>query len=166
MIYSITCEYAIRALAWLSRRPKGSLSAIARVHRETGVPRAYVAKVFQGLGRAGVVGSRSGPNGGYFLKKDPKKLTLLDVVRIMDDPARSPLSNCVMGRSDCSDRNPCCLHDDWAKAREAIFRRLSSQTVADAYEPRKIKYRNHKQEGVLSGRMQSVFGYQRSEETL
>ncbi len=162
MIYSKTCQYAIRALNHLASLEDRRPVTIMEVNAKTGVPQAYLAKIFQCLSHSKIVGSRSGPKGGYFLRVDPNKLTLLRVIRALDDISESPLSNCVMGQAQCHDKNPCCLHDIWAKARKQIKARLAKETIVDVGKSRRRTYRNDRRKSGLSKQMQKVFGYHTS----
>lgn len=130
MIYSKTCEYAIRALVCLARRGDQA-TPVRKVSEETGVSQAYVAKVLQCLARSRLLNAHRGPGGGYSPAFQPGEITLMRVVQSLDDPARSPFSNCIMGLDQCNDRNPCPLHPIWARAKEAMVRKLSHCTIAD-----------------------------------
>ncbi len=159
MIYSKTCEYAIRALKYLASKNNRALTSVAEMNKHTGVPSAYLAKVFQCLAREGIVRSKSGPQGGYSLAAHPAQLTVFRVMSAVDDMAVSPLSNCVMGQAECNDRNPCSLHPIWAKAKEEMNRVLKKQTLTDLLECKKGSYAGKKPRAVLSVRMHKIFGH-------
>ncbi len=129
---------------------------------KTGVPQTYVAKTFQCLIHAGILGSKSGPGGGYFFRIEPSKVTLLQVIRILDNFSESSLSKCVMGQIECHDKNPCSLHDIWMKAKEEINQRLGKETILDVVRMKNGTYWNQKRRVVLSKRMQNIFGYKTS----
>lgn len=159
MIYSKTTEYAIRALSYLASKEDKTPATIMEVHKETALPQAYVAKIFQCLVHAGILESKSGPGGGYYLRVEAAKLTILRIMRAVDDRLESPLSNCVMGQAECDNKNPCSLHDIWTKARDEMTRRLEKETVLDIAKMRSGCFWNKKKRMVLSRRMQDVFGY-------
>lgn len=159
MIFSRTAHYAIRALSYLASLEKNRPATIMEVHDKTDVPQAYIAKIFQCLIHAKIVNSKSGPRGGYLLKVDPANLTLLQVINALDDVSESPLSNCVMGQAECSDKNPCCLHTEWVKASGEISKKLAKETILGVMDVKKGAYRTQKKRSVLSKGMQKVFGY-------
>ena len=132
---------------------------LAEVNAKTGVPQAYLAKVFQCLVRTGILGSKSGPNGGYFLRVKPAELTLLRVINALDDFSESAFSKCVMGQSECGDKNPCSLHHIWARSRSQMVQKLEKETIADISRMKKMTFGDKKKRAVLSKRMQKVFGY-------
>ena len=131
MLYSKTCEYALRSLSYFVDKGEGAKASAAVISRETGVPGAYVAKIFQCLTQKGVLASSRGVKGGYSLKSDSSKIKLLDIIRAMDDLEKSPLSNCIMGLHQCNDKNPCLLHHTWADAKELMLKQLSRNSIAD-----------------------------------
>lgn len=128
MIYSKTCEYAIRALLYLATKNGKSLAMIPEVNRETGVPGPYLAKIFQCLARCGILESKRGPCGGFSLRKLPERISLFEIIEAVDDLV--PLVNeCIMGLDRCSVANACPLHFVWAKTRKQILNRLQASTL-------------------------------------
>src|SRR3989338_6157285 len=101
-IYSKTSEYAIRSLAYLASRSWPSYATLGEVSKNTQVPQAYIAKIFQCLVGCGILKSHRGPTGGFYLAVDPSKLSLLQVIEAVDDPSVSAFSGCVMGLEKCS----------------------------------------------------------------
>ncbi len=157
MIYSRTCEYAIRALIYFADHPDQSSATVKEVSHESGIPQSYVAKIFQCLARSGVLKSQRGPKGGYSLLVPVSKLSLLKIVHSLDDLTNSPFSNCVMGLEKCNDKNPCPLHPIWSKAKEAMLDKLAASTLSDV-AALGDKFRWGKQRRVtLSKRMREIF---------
>ena len=157
MIYSKTCEYAIRALSYIAKKgPKSSVTS-AKVSRHTHVPKAYVAKIFQCLVKAGILSSRRGPTGGFALVMAPSDLTVLKVIRAVEDSSRSFLSGCVMGFNQCENKTPCPLHFVWTKTKEAMIKNLLSCTVEEIAKVNgKFKTGKHSRY-TLSKKMRKVF---------
>jgi Rrf2 family protein len=157
VIYSKTCEYAIRSLIFFAEHPEKKSATVKEVSKETGVPQAYVAKIFQCLVRSRILYSQRGSRGGYAPFIPASKLTLLKVVESLDDVSKSPFSNCIMGLQKCNNINPCPLHDIWAKAKEQMMKKLSSSTILDVSKLgdkfRQGKQRRH----FLSKHMRSIF---------
>jgi Rrf2 family iron-sulfur cluster assembly transcriptional regulator len=65
------------------------------------------------------------------LLKDPKEITLLDVVRAIDSD--EVLTNCVMQNRSCKclelEKAPCPVHDDYEKVRTGMIKFFSSKTI-------------------------------------
>lgn len=91
---SQTAEYALRAVTHLSAQPRKHPTT-AQISEATQVPSNYLAKIMQGLSRAGLVRSQRGPGGGHTLTRDPEVLTVLDVVNAVDPVQR--IQSCPLG---------------------------------------------------------------------
>jgi len=95
----------------------------------TGVPQSYMRKVLHELVRAGVLSSTRGKGGGFTLAVAPKRLTLLAIVSRFDE--LGPSRRCLLGRTECSDRDPCPVHDRWKAAAEEVAAFFRDTTLAD-----------------------------------
>ena len=84
---SRTAEYALRAIVWLSGHPESSVTGHA-LATATQVPPDYLAKVMQGLVRAGLVEAQRGKNGGFSLVSTPGDVTILDVINAVEPVRR------------------------------------------------------------------------------
>lgn len=116
---SQTAEYALRAVTHLSAHGQEKPTT-AEISAATQVPSNYLAKVLQGLSRAGLVRSQRGPGGGHTLTRDPAVLTVLDVVNAVDPLQR--IQHCPLGLKDHPQL--CPLHrrlDNVAAMVEASF---------------------------------------------
>lgn len=78
-----TAEYALRAVVALAQNP-GSPLTTSQMAEITRVPAGYLSKVLQVLGRAGLVKSSRGLHGGFELRCDPAKTSVLEVVNAVD----------------------------------------------------------------------------------
>lgn len=129
MIYSKTCEYALRALSYLASKESRVLTMIPEVSRKTGVPAPYIAKIFQSLVRSGILESQRGPTGGFAFKRPPETISLFEIIETIDDV--SPLVNqCVMGLDECSSANACPLHVVWSRAKSNVLDTLKCTTLS------------------------------------
>lgn len=157
MIFSRTSRYAIRALAFMAEKESGAVFEISALAKKAGAPAAYLAKVFQGLSRAGLLVSHRGQGGGHLLSRDPKTISLLQIVEATDDVKNSALSNCVMGLEECSDKNPCTLHDIWVEAAKRMKDELMGTTLEDVAGFMGKLRSKKKSNRVLSRRIRAVF---------
>jgi len=140
VIYSKTCEYAIRALVYLAGKEKGAFTMVSEISEETGVPGPYIAKIFQNLVKKEILKSLRGPSGGFAFKDNPEELSLKQVVMAIDD--FSQLDQCIMGLDSCSNDNPCPLHEVWSEAKEKINQHLERCRLTQlTKDVGKLKYR-------------------------
>lgn len=118
-----TAEYALRMVACLAG-DLNQLHSADGIAEATQVPRRYLNRVLQGLVRAELVHSRSGPGGGYSLAKSADSITLLDVVNAISPLER--IRHCPLGLP--SHQKLCPLHQELDcayAATENAFRRVT-----------------------------------------
>lgn len=120
-MFSQTVEYALRAVVFLAdQAPEGRTTD--QIAQATRVPKAYLAKVLQGLCKAGLVHSQRGIGGGMTLAKEPAELTILEVVNAVEPLRR--IRECPLGLTAHGIRL-CPLHqrlDNALALVEAAFR--------------------------------------------
>ncbi|MEA3284734.1 MAG: Rrf2 family transcriptional regulator [Synergistota bacterium] len=89
---------------------------------------AHMAKVFQRLVRAGLVGSVRGPAGGFELLKKPSEISLYAVYRAIEGDLRP--KSCVLGLSRCPFRE--CMFGDFPdRVYEEFTDHLKSRSLGD-----------------------------------
>ena len=129
MIFSNATEYAIRGLSELAGRNLDSPVMLDDLVAGTGLPRDFVAKIFQKLVRAGILRSAKGRGGGFALAKPQHAVTLLDIVEAVEGPQL--LDACVVGLEKCNDQMPCAQHDLYKPIRQRLKDYLTTTTLAD-----------------------------------
>jgi Rrf2 family transcriptional regulator, cysteine metabolism repressor len=115
---SITTKspYAVLALAELGRTAGTAPVPIGELARRRDVPVQFLEQLFAVLRRAGVISSQRGVKGGYRFARDPSKVTVLEIVELLDGP---------LGRDS---------EGVFADAAEAARRVLEQTTIADVIE--------------------------------
>jgi len=129
MLYSKPCEYAIRALAHVAQAPKNEEVRAQEIARREKLPGPVLAKVLQELVRKGLLRSRRGPGGGFWLARRADLITLRDVVGAID--GLDHFQECAVGLDRCSDETPCPLHDTFKGIRAQIHRYLEETNIAE-----------------------------------
>lgn len=125
---SQTAEHALRAVLHLADRAEEGPIPVERIADSLGIPRNYLSKTLHQLGRDGILASTRGPHGGFELNVPPGELTLYRVVRPFDDLEER--RTCLLGRPQCSDRNPCPAHDRWKAVADRVAAFFRETTVA------------------------------------
>ena len=120
-MFSQTVEYALRAVVCLAQQaPKPCTTD--QISEVTKVPKAYLSKVLQNLGRSGIVTSQRGIGGGVALARPPEELTILEVVNSVEPIVR--IQTCPLGLKSHG-HTLCPLHrrmDDVLAATESTFK--------------------------------------------
>jgi Rrf2 family nitric oxide-sensitive transcriptional repressor len=129
-VISQTTEYALRAVVWLAANPEKPLTA-HQIAEATRVPAGYLAKVLQGLSRAGLLHSQRGLGGGFTLARSPDSLTMWEVVQAVDPLKR--IKECPLGFEAHGDEL-CPLHQQIDKAIGMIEAEFTACTIARLIE--------------------------------
>ncbi|MHB8809423.1 MAG: RrF2 family transcriptional regulator [Desulfobulbaceae bacterium] len=119
-------EYAIRCIIYLSRQGRGVLTNKNDIAEQAEIPPHFLAKIAQDLAKAGFIEIRQGPRGGFVLLKEPKEITLLDVVETMIGEIY--LNDCVARPSSCNALTACGVHQVWINARNQLRETLRQAT--------------------------------------
>jgi Rrf2 family nitric oxide-sensitive transcriptional repressor len=126
-MFSQTVEYALRAVVHLaSEAPEGRTTD--QIAKATKVPRAYLSKVLQSLGRAGLVHSQRGIGGGMTLTKSADELTILEVVNAVEPIQR--IKTCPLGL-DAHGVHLCPLHSRLDNALAMVEQAFANTTVGE-----------------------------------
>lgn len=88
MRVSSRADYGVRALFDLAQRYDQGPTQSRDIAARQGVPEAYLHQVLGALNRAGLVRSTRGPLGGHELARDPRDVTLWDILLVLDGPDR------------------------------------------------------------------------------
>jgi len=128
MVFSKTCEYALRAVIFIAQRSEnGTKIGIKEIAEGIDSPVHFIAKILQDLGKRGLVQSSKGPNGGFYINEAGQKKTLIDIVRAVDGD--NIFTGCGLGLKNCSEIKPCPLHNEFKLIRSKIQTTLSSATI-------------------------------------
>lgn len=127
VIFSKKCEIGLQSVLYLSTLEPEKLVNASEVSEKLKIPKEFVAKVLQILTDSGIVGSKKGKNGGFFLAKAAADVSLIDIVLALDGPA--VFNNCVLGFKGCSVSEPCPVHDHWGTLRNEAYKMLSTETL-------------------------------------
>ncbi len=134
MMLSQKCQYALRALFELARRPGDGPVKIADVAEAEAIPVRFLEVILSELKRGGFVESRRGKEGGYLLAREPRRITAGEVIRFVDGPL-GPVSCAVPGEgADCPLGPSCVFMPLWRRTRQAISDVLDSTTLQSLVE--------------------------------
>ena len=126
-MFSQTVEYALRAVVHLASEAPAPLTT-EQIAAKTLVPRAYLSKVLQSLGRAGLVHSQRGMGGGMTLTREPDQMTILDVVNAVEPIQR--IRTCPLGLAAHGVRL-CPLHRRVDDALAMVEEAFAKSTLAE-----------------------------------
>jgi Rrf2 family protein len=127
-------EYGIKALAHLASADSSAhLIPIREIAERENIPIKFLEQILLALKNAGLLHSRMGVSGGYYLAHPPEEITLGQIVRTLDGtiaPIRC-VSHIAYERCVCPDEENCGLRSAMLEVRNAIADILDRTTVAD-----------------------------------
>jgi Rrf2 family protein len=126
---SQAAELAVRGVQVLAQRHGGKPVPLDEICKARELPKQYLIKLFGMLSRAGLILPIRGKGGGYKLARDPKDITLLQVIEAIEGPIAVNL--CQEAPKRC-DFDKCPVRPVWADVQEYLQQKLSSVTLADA----------------------------------
>jgi Rrf2 family protein len=126
-------QYAFRALTYLVDKYNQGPVLISDIAEKKKIPLKFLENILLELKKAGILDSKKGKGGGYYIREHPSKTSVAAVVRIVNGPIS--LLPCVSlyfyQRCDNCDEGNCGLHDVMASVRDATLNILEHRTLED-----------------------------------
>ena len=122
-------DYAVRAVLHLARAGNTERSATSAIAKEQKIPPSFLAKIISQLSIAGLLHTSRGARGGVTLAREPKEITLLEVVEAIDGPIQ--LNECVANDGACTFEENCPIRSVWCNAQDELVGRLRTTNFAD-----------------------------------
>ena len=126
------CQYALHALIYLGEHQGSGLIFISEIAASKKIPKKFLEAILLDLKRSGVLGSKQGKGGGYFLRMKPADVNLAEVVRQFDGAIA--LVSCAAHKfyepcAECEDEETCTVHDAFLQIRNATVEMLKADTL-------------------------------------
>jgi Rrf2 family protein len=125
-------RYSMLAMVRLAREyGKGTLM-INEIAKSERIPKRFLESILLELKNNGYLGSKLGKNGGYFLVKDPKNITLLEIVRLFEGSIA--LLKCTSEKyyepcEHCKDEETCTIREPFKDIREYTYNKLANTSL-------------------------------------
>lgn len=131
MRMSKKCDYALRALIFMGLEERPGYYSIHDIAAAEDIPFRYLEQIFLALKNSGILAARSGPSGGYRLRKDPSSVSLIDIVRLIDGPVAPARCVSRTAYDKCPRESVCALRPVLSEVRDAIAKILDSISLED-----------------------------------
>ncbi len=127
-------KYAINALVYLAKESKGQPIQISRIAESENIPRKFLEAILLDLRNAGILSSKKGKTGGYYLHQDPGEINIAEVVRLFDGAIA--LLPCVAHKyyercEECRDEAVCGIRSVFAEVRTETVNMLKKATLTE-----------------------------------
>ncbi len=132
-LLSEAAEYALRSVVWLAQRPPGPYKT-RQIAAGTHAPPGYLVKSLQALAHHQILAGQRGSTGGFTLVRDPKTLSVLEVINAVDPIER--IDVCPLGLA-AHGKQLCPLHRRIDDAMASIEREFGETTIAEVIRNRR-----------------------------
>ncbi len=143
-------KYALKALIYLAREQDKGPILIADLAREERIPKKFLELILLALKNSGVLQSKKGKGGGYYLARPAREISMGRVIRILEGPlapvpcvSESAYARC----EECDDEWSCGIRLVMKDVRDAMAQILDSASLADVLE--RIEQEKQKKDGAL-----------------
>ena len=128
MQVSRTLDYAVRSLIYMGNHevPRMSMKEISEAQH---IPQNYLAKIMRRMVERGLIRSMVGPEGGYFLRRDPKDINLRDVYEAVEGELR--VIDCMDQDEVCALYENCTQLPVWDKLQVSMIKLLEKTSLKD-----------------------------------
>jgi Rrf2 family protein len=144
-------KYALKALIYLGTEYDKGPILISDLAREERIPKKFLELILLALKNSGILQSKKGKGGGYFLGKAPGKVSMGQVIRSLEGPlAPVPcVSETAYGRcEECADETTCGIRMVMKDVRDAMAKILDNTTLADVLE--KVEHAKQRGQKVVN----------------
>ncbi|MCL6648736.1 MAG: Rrf2 family transcriptional regulator [Chloroflexi bacterium] len=126
---SMRTDYGIRAAIELATHYGKPPVSSAEIAARQEIPEPYLDQLLITLRKAGIIRSSRGPLGGHSLAKDPRDITLAELVAALE--GRTPPAACFDEHGRCQLGPGCPQRDVWTELDQLLWNHLRSVTMAD-----------------------------------
>jgi len=99
-------DYGLRMMATLAKHfNNGQLMSARQLASDGHFSYQLGCKLLQKLHRAELVKSGMGPKGGFILSREPSKITLMEIITVLQGGIR--LNRCLLGGNGCEFQDEC-----------------------------------------------------------
>jgi Rrf2 family protein len=133
-VLSRRAKYGLKALLALARDAGRGPVLVSEIAERDAIPKKFLEAILLDLNRHGLVQSKKGKGGGYFLRRGPAEITFGEVIRALEGPLA--LVPCVSQTAyatcqECIDERTCGVRVAMRQVRDATAEILDRTTLAD-----------------------------------
>ncbi|RYJ45566.1 RrF2 family transcriptional regulator [Flavobacterium beibuense] len=127
-------KYGLKALIYIAKHSGTEPVLISEISDRERIPKKFLEAILLDLKKFGILGSKKGKGGGYYLLKDPKEISAATIIRVLDGPlAMLPCVslNYYEKCDDCPDEAKCNLNKFLAQVRDNTLSLLQQRSLYD-----------------------------------
>jgi Rrf2 family protein len=127
-------KYGLKALSYLSKQERNIPVLISDISLAENISQKYLESILLTLKKSGILSSKKGKGGGYYLMKEPSSIKISTIMRVLEGPiAMLPCVslNYYEKCDDCVDEEQCSLSILMAEVRDSTLKILENKTLAN-----------------------------------
>lgn len=131
---SSKAKYGLKAMVHLAEREGQGPALIAEIAEAERIPKKFLDTILLEMKNHGLLSSKKGKGGGYVLARPASRITVAEVIRILDGPlAPVPCVSRTAYRPcpDCPDESRCAVRGVMQDVRDAMSAILDNTSIAD-----------------------------------
>ena len=138
MRLSTKSRYGLRALFDIAYNSGKLPAQIQDISRRQEISPRYLEQIFQSFKKAGILNSKRGPNGGYYLSRSPEAITLKEIIQAAEGDIA--LVECVNAKVPkkmkkvCPFEGSCVTQTVWQEATDMLNDYFASLTLKNLCE--------------------------------
>ena len=129
MKLSTRSRYGPRLVLDLAQRYDQGPVRLCDIARRQNISIKYLEHLIRPLKKADYVMSVRGPKGGHYLAKPPEKITVGEIVAVLEGGIE--LTKCTADPQTCRRSDECATRFVWQEATRVMYQRLSQVTISD-----------------------------------
>lgn len=127
-------DYGIVLLTYFADSDAGAILTAKELSEKTALPLPTVGKILKSLSRGELLASQRGVKGGYRLVQNPDKISIAEIVRVLEGPIM--LTDCNSHSPHlCEFEEACPVKSNWRKINQVVRRSLESLTLSEMSKP-------------------------------
>ena len=128
-------QYGLRAMVYLAMRfnEKSKIRSLKEISEKEDISFDYLEKIISRLEKKGLLGSKRGVRGGYFLTRSPEKIKVGEIIKVLEG-TMAPVKCIAKEKSkryDCPRKRICKTLNVWKKTQDVLNSTFNSITLAD-----------------------------------
>ncbi|SHJ57937.1 transcriptional regulator, BadM/Rrf2 family [Clostridium cavendishii DSM 21758] len=121
-------KYGVKAMVDLAIHYGEAPVSIKSISKRQDISEYYLEQLFSPLRKAKLIKSIRGAQGGYVLNREPKEITVADIMNVLEGPIE--IADCIEG-AYCDNLDSCATKLLWEKIKKSIDEVLNSVTLQD-----------------------------------
>ncbi len=131
-------QYALRAIFELAKQKDNGPIKISDIAAIQSIPVRFLEVILNQLKGSGLVDSKRGFYGGYYLVKSPENISVGDVLRYFQGKTDPTQCTACVSKKDCPHHGNCAFSAMWMSVKKAAFKIFDETSIQDLINKEKM----------------------------